>query len=103
MNGDSSLTDFSVLNRILPSDTGRIVELNGAVVSQLQTQAGAVRGGTVAFYTPGGLIIGANATFDVGNLLLTTLRSEEHTSELQSLMRISYSVFSLEKKTDTKS
>src|SRR3546814_5220232 len=30
-----------------------------------------------------------------------TLRSEEHTSELQSLMRISYAVFCLKKKTKT--
>src|SRR3546814_5310984 len=30
--------------------------------------------------------------------LLATLRSEEHTSELQSLMRISYAVFCLKKK-----
>src|SRR3546814_2015029 len=29
------------------------------------------------------------------------LRSEEHTSELQSLMRISYAVFCLKKKTNT--
>src|SRR3546814_7687351 len=29
-----------------------------------------------------------------------TLRSEEHTSELQSLMRISYAVFCLKKKTN---
>src|SRR3546814_5409072 len=29
---------------------------------------------------------------------MTTLRSEEHTSELQSLMRISYAVFCLKKK-----
>src|SRR3546814_12857795 len=29
-------------------------------------------------------------------------RSEEHTSELQSLMRISYAVFCLQKKTETK-
>src|SRR3546814_3176950 len=29
-------------------------------------------------------------------------RSEEHTSELQSLMRISYAVFCLQKKIDTK-
>src|SRR3546814_6662971 len=29
---------------------------------------------------------------------LTSLRSEEHTSELQSLMRISYAVFCLKKK-----
>src|SRR3546814_6357429 len=31
-------------------------------------------------------------------LLLPRLRSEEHTSELQSLMRISYAVFCLKKK-----
>src|SRR3546814_5729090 len=31
------------------------------------------------------------------------LRSEEHTSELQSLMRISYAVFCLKKKKNTKS
>src|SRR3546814_10729117 len=30
--------------------------------------------------------------------ILTTNRSEEHTSELQSLMRISYAVFCLKKK-----
>src|SRR3546814_8048303 len=32
----------------------------------------------------------------------TALRSEEHTSELQSLMRISYAVFCLKKKKNTK-
>src|SRR3546814_2121330 len=32
---------------------------------------------------------------------LAELRSEEHTSELQSLMRISYAVFCLKKKTKT--
>src|SRR3546814_6097890 len=34
-------------------------------------------------------------------LALEELRSEEHTSELQSLMRISYAVFCLKKKTKT--
>src|SRR3546814_9287046 len=33
------------------------------------------------------------------NFLETALRSEEHTSELQSLMRISYAVFCLKKQT----
>src|SRR3546814_2062015 len=33
-----------------------------------------------------------------GNRDLAALRSEEHTSELQSLMRISYAVFCLKKK-----
>src|SRR3546814_8106490 len=32
---------------------------------------------------------------------MQTLRSEEHTSELQSLMRISYAVFCLKKKNNT--
>src|SRR3546814_3102590 len=32
-------------------------------------------------------------------ILVSTTRSEEHTSELQSLMRISYAVFCLKKKT----
>src|SRR3546814_4407596 len=34
-------------------------------------------------------------------LVLRLMRSEEHTSELQSLMRISYAVFCLKKKTNT--
>src|SRR3546814_7973751 len=33
--------------------------------------------------------------------MVERLRSEEHTSELQSLMRISYAVFCLQKKTNT--
>src|SRR3546814_9874624 len=33
---------------------------------------------------------------------VTAARSEEHTSELQSLMRISYAVFCLKKKNDKK-
>src|SRR3546814_6328742 len=47
--------------------------------------------------------IGAGSTIDRGTIAATTVgrgtkRSEEHTSELQSLMRISYAVFCLKKK-----
>src|SRR3546814_5427764 len=38
----------------------------------------------------------------MGELLAWVVRSEEHTSELQSLMRISYAVFCLNKKINTK-
>src|SRR3546814_4966918 len=45
---------------------------------------------------------GYNQAVAIGNALKNkmgvTLRSEEHTSELQSLMRISYAVFCLKKK-----
>src|SRR3546814_5358146 len=43
----------------------------------------------------------AGTTRDVGRIMRLfdrTVRSEEHTSELQSLMRISYAVFCLKKK-----
>src|SRR3546814_1657287 len=40
---------------------------------------------------------------DAGGLGDRGQRSEEHTSELQSLMRISYAVFCLKKKTNNKS
>src|SRR3546814_4599390 len=39
---------------------------------------------------------------DHGNVVTIASRSEEHTSELQSLMRISYAVFCLKKKKKTK-
>src|SRR3546814_9751361 len=41
----------------------------------------------------------ARVTLDAG---FTSVRSEEHTSELQSLMRISYAVFCLKKKKRTR-
>src|SRR3546814_3853703 len=40
--------------------------------------------------------------FDDGKKAVQAKRSEEHTSELQSLMRISYAVFCLKKKNKTK-
>src|SRR3546814_10761376 len=50
------------------------------------------RGGTGALLT--------GQPIQVGRSIIAT-RSEEHTSELQSLMRISYAVFCLKKKTNT--
>src|SRR3546814_5283311 len=40
----------------------------------------------------------AAARFQAGAVVARSSRSEEHTSELQSLMRISYAVFCLKKK-----
>src|SRR3546814_4520292 len=44
----------------------------------------------------------AEALAEKGAELIAVNRSEEHTSELQSLMRISYAVFCLKKKKHTK-
>src|SRR3546814_2372670 len=45
-----------------------------------------------------GEAFGELAAFRIGLPLVDRIRSEEHTSELQSLMRISYAVFCLKKK-----
>jgi len=67
------LTDFSVLNRILPSTNGDVVFIDGSVISQIDPGTGFQPGGFVAFYSPTGILVGSNATFDVGGLMLTTL------------------------------
>lgn len=68
VNG-ASISDYTVLNRIIPVSAGRAVELNGTVISQIQE--GSAIGGHVWFYAPGGLVIGSKAVFDVGGLLLS--------------------------------
>src|SRR3546814_4923899 len=60
-----------------------------------------VHGHRVLVQTGAGEGIGAHDRFYVeagAEIVQTAERSEEHTSELQSLMRISYAVFCLKKK-----
>src|SRR3546814_1409084 len=47
-------------------------------------------------------IVARDVPYRLGPLRRRLFRSEEHTSELQSLMRISYAVFCLKKKTKQK-
>jgi len=68
--GVDGFADFTILNRIVPTDATRAIELNGTVLSKL---AGGATGGNVWFYSPGGILVGAQATFDVGGLLLTSI------------------------------
>ena len=64
------IADYTVLNRIVPTDATRAIGFNGQVISTLQgTDA---IGGNIWFYSPGGIVVGATAVFDVGSLLLTT-------------------------------
>src|SRR3546814_5330598 len=70
----------------------------GADTGTEDDRATACGKGTVA-----GLVataIGTNAEASGGRAVALGYRSEEHTSELQSLMRISYAVFCLKKKTN---
>src|SRR3546814_8669457 len=72
-----------------PSDTDSLVN------SRLRIFIGLPRG--TAYVSSVVAAIATTAKYD-----LQQGRSEEHTSELQSLMRISYAVFCLKKKTTTK-
>src|SRR3546814_5599500 len=67
-----------------------------AIVVKLADQAG-LRG-----IHGGALVNSAAAEALTSVLIFINKRSEEHTSELQSLMRISYAVFCLKKKKKTK-
>src|SRR3546814_1400918 len=69
----------------------------GAFIALL-TITGAIAGGLAGQPTIG-LLAGLGAGIVVA---IVMWRSEEHTSELQSLMRISYAVFCLKKKTTQK-
>src|SRR3546814_10376782 len=72
---------------------------NGPIYAVIVTIAGAkLRGLAVSMVQLGANLIGVGA----GTFLIGAIRSEEHTSELQSLMRISYAVFCLKKKNHTK-
>ncbi|MEE4205325.1 MAG: hypothetical protein V2I39_03480, partial [Erythrobacter sp.] len=70
--------NFAVLNRILPTQTGDVVVMDGTVISRIvDLQFGtSTPGGTIAFYSPTGILVGGNASFDVGNLILTTLEPD---------------------------
>ncbi|MEL6239356.1 MAG: hypothetical protein AAFQ90_12310, partial [Pseudomonadota bacterium] len=66
--------EFGVLNRILPTANGDVVMIDGAVISQFFDVSGnPTTGGTIAFYSPTGILVGGTATFDVGSLILTAI------------------------------
>ena len=71
-NGDG-VTNYVVLNRIVPTDTTRAIRFDGTVRSQIQANPDVApqTGGSVWFYSPGGIIAGSTAVFDVGSLVLT--------------------------------
>jgi hypothetical protein len=70
-NGANTPT-FTVLNRIIPADTSRPVQFNGRVISEIRNANTTAPGGEVWFYSPGGIVLGGTAAFDIGSLLLTT-------------------------------
>src|SRR3546814_5346447 len=83
-NGVGKSTLMKSLIGLLPATAGRI-RYGGEDITKLEPERRAHRG---IGYIPQGRDVFPRMT----------IRSEEHTSELQSLMRISYAVFCLKKK-----
>src|SRR3546814_6255570 len=87
-----------------PSAEGRLCTVNGCLSCGASPDANAVLGRQIellAFFDLIGLIPRVKIARDPSPLdrgRMRIGRSEEHTSELQSLMRISYAVFCLKKK-----
>src|SRR3546814_2391090 len=76
-----------------------MTRLREAYLAQLQVPLGAISGELAPMLGPAGIEFHPGWRRDELSLAdALLLRSEEHTSELQSLMRISYAVFSLKKK-----
>src|SRR3546814_3017968 len=71
-----------------PNETGTLMDISSASV-------GSDRGFVMS--TARHHVLGTNAGQSIARYTINA-RSEEHTSELQSLMRISYAVFCLKKK-----
>src|SRR3546814_4612284 len=77
----------ALLDRLQHSRCGRRVHVGAEV-----------KGRWVLHGAPGGATGATGAIGAIGRAVRCGARSEEHTSELQSLMRISYAVFCLQKK-----
>src|SRR3546814_8174131 len=87
-----------------PSGGGKTVLLNFLMAQTEKTGARQIfidkdRGAQIFVQASGGTYLALHNGVPTGFSPLKALRSEEHTSELQSLMRISYAVFCLKKKT----
>src|SRR3546814_9201736 len=71
---------------------------NGVRVHRMDSAASLARQDSAEERSIGRVSIGLDRTFGASPSCASMDRSEEHTSELQSLMRISYAVFCLKKK-----
>src|SRR3546814_4427397 len=91
--GNSALPLAHAL-RLETIPVSRVENMCATGTEALRAAVYAVASGAIDF----GLALGVEKLKDTGYGGLPLRRSEEHTSELQSLMRISYAVFCLKKK-----
>src|SRR3546814_11344095 len=86
-----TLFPYTTLFRSVTGEVA-VVKLDGNATAGTGTEAAPIK--DVFYFAEKSVASDAGSDFQI-------TRSEEHTSELQSLMRISYAVFCLKKKTNT--
>src|SRR3546814_6741747 len=93
----SDLTPTTLLANL---DASRDTHPSGRQLERLATHVG----GEALLFVAAGVAAGEQDVVQhlLGDITSAQVRSEEHTSELQSLMRISYAVFCLKKKKTNK-
>src|SRR3546814_6136288 len=91
--GGSGMPWEDPLQQIADSITGPVAKIAGIIAVALAGLGFAFAEGGGFMKKILGIVFGLAIAFSA-----STFRSEEHTSELQSLMRISYAVFCLKKK-----
>src|SRR3546814_2628008 len=89
-----TLFPYTTLFRSRLEVLGAVLEVEGDVIAWADAPLDQVVGEAVGV----GLQLAVGAPLRAAHERLAIPRSEEHTSELQSLMRISYAVFCLKKK-----
>src|SRR3546814_5165311 len=104
----SSSSPSSSMDRNLALETVRVTEAAALAASRLmgrgdekaadQAAVNAMRQSLNGLEIDGTVVIGEGERDEAPMLFIGEKRSEEHTSELQSLMRISYAVFCLNNK-----
>src|SRR3546814_1730934 len=91
-SSDVCSSDLTALRNVQPlyadlATGGFAIAHNGNLSNAMRLRRDLVRSGSIF-----------QSTSDTETIIHLVARSEEHTSELQSLMRISYAVFCLKKK-----
>src|SRR3546814_1398414 len=88
--------DLKIAQEVLDADHFALDKVKDRIIEYLAVQArtNKLKGPILCLVGPPGV-----GKTSLGRSIAKATRSEEHTSELQSLMRISYAVFCLKKKT----
>src|SRR3546814_5161572 len=81
-----------------PGEEARLMQLGGMVDAKLQAMRGNLSALDSQNLLFAALLLADELDEARSGKIRSGIRSEEHTSELQSLMRISYAVFCLKKK-----